>query len=195
MGKLLSEATAATGGSLLITTSPRTSDAVAAALQRSIRAPSHFHSWRDEGMGNPYLAFLALADRIVVTSDSASMIAEACATGKPVSLFELPLRRDVASKLLRAINQVLRRPGGDGLAEEPGTWRILPRQTFDRLVELGVFMPARDMAAYCQALVARGMINRLGEPSNTLGRQTQDDATKVVERICALMTMKRAGFS
>ncbi|MGH6931286.1 MAG: mitochondrial fission ELM1 family protein, partial [Dongiaceae bacterium] len=69
LGKLLSEATAATGGSLLITTSPRTSDAVAAALQRSITAPSHFHSWRDEGMGNPYLAFLALADRIVVTSD------------------------------------------------------------------------------------------------------------------------------
>ena len=36
----------------------------------------------------PISAFLALADRIVVTADSISMIAEACATGKPVEMFD-----------------------------------------------------------------------------------------------------------
>ena len=39
--------------------------------------------------GNPYLGFLALADRIIVTSDSMSMLVEAVATGKPVIIFDL----------------------------------------------------------------------------------------------------------
>lgn len=33
---------------------------------------------------NPYFAYLGLADHIIVTADSISMVAEACATGKPV---------------------------------------------------------------------------------------------------------------
>ena len=44
---------------------------------------------------NPYLGFLALAERIIVTSDSMSMLVEAIATGKPVFVFDLgdPRRR------------------------------------------------------------------------------------------------------
>lgn len=33
---------------------------------------------------NPYFAYLGLADHIIVTADSISMVAEACSTGKPV---------------------------------------------------------------------------------------------------------------
>ena len=33
---------------------------------------------------NPYFAYLAMADSIIVTADSISMVVEACATGKPV---------------------------------------------------------------------------------------------------------------
>jgi mitochondrial fission protein ELM1 len=35
------------------------------------------------------MALLALADAIVVTSDSVSMVSEACATGKPVHVFSI----------------------------------------------------------------------------------------------------------
>ncbi len=42
---------------------------------------------------NPYLAALALCSHIVVTSDSVSMVSEAAATEKPVSVFSLPERR------------------------------------------------------------------------------------------------------
>ncbi len=35
------------------------------------------------------MGLLALADAIVVTSDSVSMVSEACATGKPVHVFSI----------------------------------------------------------------------------------------------------------
>ncbi|WP_377808453.1 mitochondrial fission ELM1 family protein [Azospirillum sp. A29] len=43
-----------------------------------------------DGTGeNPYFAYLGLADAVVVTCDSVSMISEACSTGKPVYVIEL----------------------------------------------------------------------------------------------------------
>ncbi len=76
------------GGSLLVTTSARTSKGAADALRAAITAPGFFHRWRPEAE-NPYFAFLALASRFIVTCDSASMLAEATATGKRVYMFDL----------------------------------------------------------------------------------------------------------
>ena len=43
-----------------------------------------------EGNGaNPYYAYLAIADAVLVTADSVSMISEAAATGKPVHVIGL----------------------------------------------------------------------------------------------------------
>ena len=44
--------------------------------------------WNGAG-DNPYFGYLGLADAIVVTGDSVSMVSEACATGKPVYVFDL----------------------------------------------------------------------------------------------------------
>ncbi len=44
--------------------------------------------WDLEGE-NPYFGYLGLADHIVVTADSANMVSEAAATGKPVQVVEL----------------------------------------------------------------------------------------------------------
>ena len=38
---------------------------------------------------NPYFGILATADRLVVTGDSIAMLSEACATGRPVQIFDL----------------------------------------------------------------------------------------------------------
>ena len=43
----------------------------------------------DETGENPYLGMLALADSIIVTEDSVSMVSEACFTGKPVYIAKL----------------------------------------------------------------------------------------------------------
>ena len=64
----------ATGGSLLISTSGRTPRHAAEALFDGIDAPHFAFRWTKDARRNPHLGFLALADRFVVTSDSASMI-------------------------------------------------------------------------------------------------------------------------
>src|SRR5262249_36397001 len=58
------------------------------ALESAIDVPYLFYRWRPGDPDNPYLGFLALADTVIVTGDSMSMIAEACSTGRPVHIFE-----------------------------------------------------------------------------------------------------------
>ncbi|WP_241911817.1 mitochondrial fission ELM1 family protein [Telmatospirillum siberiense] len=77
------------GGSILVTTSRRTPPEVVDVLLADLPEPRYFFRWR-EGEENPYLGFLALADRVVVTGDSMTMCSEACANGGPVYIFSPP---------------------------------------------------------------------------------------------------------
>lgn len=72
-------------GGLMITTSRRTPDALKQALAMLAELPN-VDLWDGSGP-NPLLAYLALADDIVVTADSTNMIGEAAATGKPIQIF------------------------------------------------------------------------------------------------------------
>lgn len=87
MADQLIAATRECGGSLAVTTSRRTGDENEGVLCERLRAVPLFF-W-DGLEDNPYLGLLALADAIVVTSDSVSMVSEACATGKPVYVFDM----------------------------------------------------------------------------------------------------------
>ncbi len=87
LGELLLSAVRQCGGSLAVTTSRRTGRENEDVLREHLKAaPLFFWNGTDE---NPYFGLLALADAIVVTSDSVSMVSEACATGKPVHVFNL----------------------------------------------------------------------------------------------------------
>ena len=77
------------GGSLLVSTSSRTSAAAIDALQAGIDVPNYFYRWQASDPANPYFGILAAADRLVVTGDSIAMLSEACATGRPVQIFDL----------------------------------------------------------------------------------------------------------
>ena len=84
------------GGSLLVTTSRRTGN-VTDALLAAVNAPARVHRWPGDEQGdkqgggdNPYVGYLALADAVIVTGDSASMCSEACATAAPVYIFAPP---------------------------------------------------------------------------------------------------------
>jgi mitochondrial fission protein ELM1 len=76
-------------GSLLVTTSSRTPRVVTRVLRETIDVPHYFYEWRGRDDDNPYFGILALGAQLVVTADSIAMISEACATGKPVQLFDL----------------------------------------------------------------------------------------------------------
>jgi hypothetical protein len=74
------------GGSVLLTTSRRTGRDAEDAVVAAMAAPAHVHRW-DGGGDNPYFGFLGLADHVVVTGESVSMLSEACATTVPVYIW------------------------------------------------------------------------------------------------------------
>lgn len=79
-----------TGAGLALTASRRTDPAALAALRAAL-LPLGAYIWDGSGE-NPYFGLLALADLILVTEESVSMISEAVATTAPVMLLKLPGR-------------------------------------------------------------------------------------------------------
>lgn len=93
------------GGSLLMTFSRRTPDQAKALLTARLK---HLPGIIWDGAGdNPYFAFLAGADYILVTEDSANMATEAASTGKPVFI----LKMEGSSLKFRLFHEELERHG------------------------------------------------------------------------------------
>jgi uncharacterized protein len=86
---------------LAVTASRRTDPAVVWVL-RKILEPLGAHIWDGTGE-NPYFGMLGLADAIVVTQDSVSMISEAAATAAPVLIAPLPGRSRRQALFLQAL--------------------------------------------------------------------------------------------
>lgn len=87
----------ARGKHLHVQTSPRTPPAAIAALESAIHAPHRIGVF---GRGeNRYKQLLGSASEIIVTSDSVSMVADALASGRPVSIYPLPQTHDVKWRL------------------------------------------------------------------------------------------------
>lgn len=93
------------GGSLMMTFSRRTPEPARALITARLRhVPGVI--WNGEGP-NPYFAFLAAADYILVTEDSTNMATEAASTGKPVFV----LKMDGQSLKFRLFHEELERMG------------------------------------------------------------------------------------
>ncbi|WP_297516185.1 mitochondrial fission ELM1 family protein [uncultured Caulobacter sp.] len=98
------------GGSLLMTFSRRTPDPARALMTARLRHLPGMIWPNGAGSGegpNPYFAFLAAADYILVTEDSTNMATEAASTGKPVFV----LKMDGASLKFRLFHEELERLG------------------------------------------------------------------------------------
>ncbi len=92
------------GGSLLITTSRRSPKDTAALLKSRLTCSYWLYDWNSTA-SNPYRALLGVADALVVSADSISMLSEACLTGRPVRIFApgnaLPVKhRQFAARLV-----------------------------------------------------------------------------------------------
>lgn len=80
------------GAGLMVTPSRRTGEAAERVLRETLAGlPAEI--WDGSGE-NPYFGYLGLADHVLATADSVSMITEASATGKPVHI--LPLQGGTA---------------------------------------------------------------------------------------------------
>ena len=139
----------AQGGSAWVLGSPRTPATAMDVLARTLDVPAHVVRW-GEGE-NPYAALRQRADRIVVTTDSASMLTEALLTGKPVVPFALPRQPDWRWRLATAWRAAAaRRPGS------------MVARSFDVLQELGLLSSLRDLGLLHRALEAAGVFDGRG---------------------------------
>ena len=109
------------GAGLAVTPSRRTGAENEAILRRHL-ADLPAVIWDGAGE-NPYFGYLGLADAIVVTGDSVSMVSEALSTGKPVHVIEL----GGGSGRLRAFHRSLRDAGlTRPLTDRLEQWRYTP---------------------------------------------------------------------
>ena len=150
---------AALGGSVLATSSPRTPACALDAFAAALSGPHRLYRWRPGDPDNPLTGYLALASRLLVTGESASMIAEACRTRKPVEVMPLPYRcrARVLGPLARA------------------------------LARLGLGVPPRDLAPLLAKLWRdAGEVDAAG-PHLHLSTAHDDDLDRTLRRIRALV--------
>jgi mitochondrial fission protein ELM1 len=86
---------AGSGTALAISPSRRTPEAVVDLFKKTFAGDDGVFVWNGAGE-NPYRGILALANRLVVTSDSVSMVSEALSTPRPVEVFDLGFARHVS---------------------------------------------------------------------------------------------------
>jgi uncharacterized protein len=172
------------GGSLLVSTSPRTPSAVVEAVFAALDCPAHCYRWRPDDTDNPYLAYLALADSFIVTVDSASQVIEACVTNKPVYVFTWPTRARSRFSLEVGFRRWFRLQGHGMLQHSR---RVA--QVYEQLVYWGFIRPTRDFAASLQILTQKGLVAQLGSAPDSQLREPLDDMERTVTRIRQLFAV------
>jgi mitochondrial fission protein ELM1 len=185
LARALNRFVARSFGSALIVTSRRTGAGIAPLLRSKLVVPCGLWEWRPEHP-NPYAALLALADRFVVTADSASMVAQAGLSGRPVALFELDLRDDPLSRAGRFLGRQAGEPNAIG--------GVLGHLT----ARAGV-SPPRCMAHLHDAMFASEGLRRFDPEreieSSDLRLLQARNMRVAVERVCALLDRSAPAFA
>ena len=169
-------------GKVYAVTSPRTGQEVVQTLE-SILTPEHFvHQWRPNQADNPYLAYIAGADVIIITGESESMLAEVSFLGKPVYIIPLPERSQKWDAHLT--NWIIQRAYSRTLNKR-GTLR--PQQGLERfcarLIRKGIFQPRRNLNLLHQTLIQKGIARPFGEPIENGRRPRLDETEAVAQKV------------
>jgi mitochondrial fission protein ELM1 len=185
-------------GTLLITTSPRTSMDVADLFENETGHAHYLHRWSRHAP-NPYQAFLRLADDFIVTNDSVSMIAEAVDMMKPLYVFEVPRREKRRNMgLLQNMRHYFRtRRESRMIAElKPD----LADRFYDALTRIGRARPRRSVDAFDRQLFQAGLARPLGRVEETARdrgwnprRVPKEERDMVVAKIREQFAAKQAG--
>jgi mitochondrial fission protein ELM1 len=159
---------------LSIQTSPRTPDEAVTALERAVRPPHRLGIFGS--CENRYKDVLAEASEIVVTSDSVSMLSDALASGKPVSVYPLPQSRNLKWR------------AGEWLyhnaVESPSPLFAPARWLFDA----GLIEAAADRRRLIARLVAERRLVWFGDdPAPPQPEATRRDLETAVQSLRALM--------
>jgi len=168
-------------GSLIVVTSPRTSEQVTQVLRDKISSPSFLHQWVKDAE-NPYAATLAMADQFIVTNDSISMTQEAALTGRPLYSFPLIPEENRAERAFRAIDLKLRK-ADTAIA-----------RTYLNLIRNGVIYPPKSPSDYFQQLEQSGRSMTLENLNATSApAQVQSENERAVQAVRALFAPENNG--
>jgi mitochondrial fission protein ELM1 len=184
----------ACGGSLLVATSPRTPTAAADILLGESDVPGLRYRWRAGDAANPYPLFLARADDFIVTADSASMVAEACASGRPVHYFVLPrplprlttIKR-VRRRLVHWLFEARPRVGERGTPKQQDRWV----RWLDALVVAGILRVPLDLDALQAALRWSGLAQPLGDSVPLKQTAAAEDMERTVRAVRLMLLRGR----
>ncbi len=89
LGEWVNQQAKKTQGSVLVSDSARTPIETYSAFLDQLTVPNYDYHWQPDSNENPYQGYLALADHLIVTGESMSMLTEAAATETPLYLFDL----------------------------------------------------------------------------------------------------------
>lgn len=162
------ERATARGGSLLLSTSPRTPPDWIVSLRGALPIRADFHVYGHGDEPNPMAAYLALADELVVSGDSASMIVECWRSGKPVHVWR--------PKPARRLRDTLRA-------------RWIPSRIEDGLIARGLWAPRVDLPGWLASVADQGLIGLFGHcaPRRVYCADEDDELMRVAARIRALL--------
>ncbi len=186
MGADIRAFAARVNGTVFATTSRRTGQAATEALREEL-GPSHFmYAWQPDQQANPYMGYLALADVLIVTGESESMLAEAAATDIPLYIYPLPER---PNDIVRQCKEwVLNQAQAKQLTARGS---VRPQRGVSylcaRLVERGFIQPSRDLRALHETLVQRNIARFFGTPAEFSPRPALHEFTTVAQHVRRLL--------
>lgn len=190
LGKDVQNSTNATGGSVFAITSRRTGAEAAVALAEGLGTTAAVHQWQPGHQENPYFAYLACADVLVVTGESESMLAEASVLGKPMYIYPLPSSyrpvRPKARVKAWLKSWAVAHTGRQTTSHQTWRQRLLSSiATFS--ISSGFIRPQRDLNELHQALIRRGIARFFGGPleiwSSPALREIDEVAVRVKKQL------------
>jgi hypothetical protein len=182
----------AAGGSAFAITSRRTGEEAAEALAQGLGEVGHVHRWQPDQPDNPYLGYLALADVLVVTGESESMLAEAAAAGKPLYIYPLPVverpprlktRLKARLKDWAVAHAYAPCTGSEGR----GWFQRLQTRLARMLIANGIIRPRRDLHELHNALVRKGIARLFAGPLEIWERPPLREVEEVARRVRELL--------
>jgi len=156
----------AVGGSAWVIDSPRTPASTMETLARALEVPAQVVRWGRDA--NCYAALLGLADRFIVTADSASMLTEALLSGRPVTPFALPAQADWRWRL-----------GAAWRAAAERAPHSLTRRALDAAVGRGLLVSVRDLGRLQRALREAELFGGAGRPLEWADRERRQTVARI----------------
>jgi len=162
LGMDVAEFVKKTGGTVHAVTSRRTGNDATAALSETLGNFGIVQKWKPGQARNPYWGYLAVADMIIVTGDSESMVGESVSIGKPAFIYALPEKPMTTLARLREAIVVAGRASLD--AHHQGSFLSRGLTRFSAfLLRQGLVRPLRDLNAFHRVLMDQGFAFPFGQ--------------------------------